>query len=486
MSGPNISVAGISDVSALDLVEKLRVGQGDQLKTDGSIRIGSETYKVTYVPGEGGANKLQMKRNYTGFLIGPLLNLINRKKLATQATAVQLTNKVNDLMKTTEYKLVRNSYDKLMDIAKKFAPDKGGVIEVGHYGHSEPRNKIVSLGVVAAVNRSLAGTGKQIRLNKIDTYNDFLGVTSGKMLPFNYGKLMDDIANNRLKPNENLMESEQYSYLTVEKEDLKKWQDYIAKTEISDKIDIPKKLFRYLHPQEGQDDTNLIGWAKDFKNNPDIALRHFVIKNLSAKTMNSGFVDGKMIESLCDLLKNFVEAYNEKDPAERERKLADFNDPKNWKYTRDDKNSMDNAITNDLKTWCKKNGKDFKTVDQHNKDKFKEHWLKHNPNKAVAFSTHYRLFANILVYATFRQTSKIGLDFFRSQNKPVLFHMSDREMKDFGNTDWILNENHWKDGDGHLDQTYGGSEITHSEVRHANKLIDKFGAASNIWQVQGA
>ena len=89
-----------------------------------------------------------------------------------------------------------------------------------------------------------------------------------------------------------------------------------------------------------------------------------------------------------------------------------------------------------------------------------------------------------MVYATFRQTSKLGLDFFKSQNKPILFHMSNRDLTDFGNPDWILNERHWKDGQ--IDPTYGGSEITHSEVRHANKLMRDFGNDARITQVQGA
>ena len=489
MAGPNISVAVMSDISALNIVEKLRAGQTDQLKTDGSIRIGSETYKVSYVRGEDGSEKLQMKRNYTGFLIGPLLNLFNRNKLATQPRAVQLTNTVNEMMKSGEYKFVRNTYDKLMEIADKFNADDNGVIEVGHYGHSEPRKKVVELGIVEAVNRSIANTGKTIHLNKIDTYNTFLGITTESMLPCDYGKLMENIANNKLQPNTRLMNHEQYSHLTVDEQDLSKWQAYIAKPEIANKIDIPKKLFGYLHPPQGQDDKELVGWAKDFKNNPNTALRHFVIKNLSEKIANSGYVDEKMLTDLCDKLRQFVEAYSETDPAARDKKMAEFHDPHNWTYTESDMKKLNSKIQEGLKSWCAKNGKDFDEVkgNAEAKKKYRAHWLKHNPIDAVKQSTHYKIFANILTYSTFRQTSKIGLDFFKSENKPVLFHMSHRDLTDFGdNTQWITNENHWKDGEGHFDEKYGGSEITHSEVRHADKLIKEFGEDANIWKVQGS
>lgn len=92
MAGPNISVAVMSDISALNIVEKLR--------------------------------------------------------------AVQLTNTVNEMMKSGEYKFVRNTYDKLMEIADKFNADDNGVIEVGHYGHSEPRKKVVELGIVEVYNET--------------------------------------------------------------------------------------------------------------------------------------------------------------------------------------------------------------------------------------------------------------------------------------------------------------------------------------------
>ena len=57
-------------------------------------------------------------------------------------------------------------------------------------------------------------------------------------------------------------------------------------------------------------------------------------------------------------------------------------------------------------------------------------------------------------------------------------------IADFGNPEWILTERHWKDGQ--LDPTYGGSEITHSEVRHADKLVQRYGNDANLWYVQGA
>ena len=116
-----------------------------------------------------------------------------------------------------------------------------------------------------------------------------------------------------------------------------------------------------------------------------------------------------------------------------------------------------------------------------------EAFYKGKPCKALEKLESYVLFSDILMYATFRQTSKIGLDFFKSQGKPILFHTSDRKSMDFGDMAWIKGENHWKSGQ--LDPKYGGSEITHSEIRHATKLIEKYGDGTDgadLWFVKGA
>lgn len=490
MSRPDISVNNLSSLSSIDLVEKLRTGTGDQLKNEGSIRIGSETYKVTYVPDENGVNQLQMKRNYTGFLIGRFLNWWHRNDLTTQPHAVELTNKVNDMMNTAEYKLVRNTYDKLMEIARANDGDANGVIEVGNYGHSEPRKEIRKLKVVDAVNRTLQAQGaqKSIRLNMIDTYNTYLGITTTNMLPDKYGNLMWQIAKNKLEASEWVMNHEKNEDLTVETADLQKWRKFISDPKIAAKIDIPKKLYGYLHQSEGQDgDGNLVGWKKDFKLNPDTALRHFVIKNMSASGMASKLLNDEMITFLCNKLREYVEAYNEPD-ADKKKELMDaFLNPDTWSLSQNEKAEIDKMIDDALVQKATDQKKDVEHVRSKYGEKFKASWVKkHGAQALFEHAKCYRLFANILTYSTFRQTSKLGLDFFKSQGKPVLFHMSNRDLTNFNDVDHILGEDHWKTGNGQLDPTYGGSEITHSEVRHADKLIKQFQGGANIWQVQGA
>ncbi len=219
----DIQVASVKNLSASDLIGNLYETGETKLKNNGSIRVGSRTYKVTYVSGEnGGPDRLQMKRHYTGPL-GWLLNFLNRNKLATQSTALQLNDKIADLMKSKDYQLARNTYDKLMDIAKAHKGNENGVIEVANYGHTQPRDKITAMAVVKAVNRKLQATGsnKTIQLNKIDTYNTILGITTRSLMPHRYGELMKKIGDGSLKLNKEVLNNELY---TVEAEDVEKWK----------------------------------------------------------------------------------------------------------------------------------------------------------------------------------------------------------------------------------------------------------------------
>ena len=483
MSKPDISLQSLDSLSAVNLVEKLRDAATDKLKNEGSIRIGSQTYKVTYVRGEDGADQLRMKRNYTG-LFGGLMNWFKKDTLTTQPGALALNAKIAELMKSTDYQIVRNTYDRLMDIAK--AQKGRGVIEVANYGHSEPRNQVEKLGVVEAVNRSLAKSGKSIHLNKIDTYNTELGITTETLMPGKYGATMKKIASGSLKINEKLLANERF---TVEREDLEQWRAYISDPKIAAKIDIPRKLFAYLNQPEGTsaDDAGLVGWKKDFKMNPDQALRHFVVKNMPASSMRGGGVDAETIDFLCDRIKEYVNLYNMADGPDKDAKMAEFLSFDNWPRTKADDGTLKSLMKPEIEAMAKeKNRPPDETWRRFGKD-LRTDFIQKHPGTALKSTASYRLFANVLMYATFRQTSKIGLDFFKSQNKPVLFHSSHRDLKDFGDTGWILSENHWKTGQ--LDPTYGGSEITHSEVRHANKLVERYGDGTdgaNLWFVKGA
>ena len=481
----DIQIRNLDALSAMDLVSKLHNVGEKNLKNEGSIRVGSQTYKVSYVKGDDGVDRLQMRRHYTGFMIGPFVNWCKKTSLTTQPVAQALNAKIGELMKSKDYQLASNTYDALMNIAQKSKGDANGVIEVANYGHTEPRAQIKSLSVVKVVNKELAKSGKAIHLNMIDTYNTILHIETKTLLPHCYGALMNKIASGSLKPSETLLKKKG---VTVERQDVEQWRTYISNPKILEKIDIPRKLFNYLNQPQGTDDAlDLVGWKKDFKMNPDQALRNFVIKNLSPKVVKDVGANDETINMLCDKLKEYVTIYNMKDGPDKKAKMEEFLKFENWQCTPEDKARINGELNDLVVEKAKEKNMPVQNAKRTYGKEIKAAFYAGSPSKALHNLSSYNLFANVLMYATFRQTSKIGLDFFKEQGKPILFHTSHRNLMDFGNIDWILNENHWKTGQ--LDQNNIGSEITHSEVRHANKLVQRYGNdvnGANLWFVRGA
>ena len=80
------------------------------------------------------------------------------------------------------------------------------------------------------------------------------------------------------------------------------------------------------------------------------------------------------------------------------------------------------------------------------------------------------IFDNVLVYATFRQTSKLGLSFFKEEKVPVMFQYADYNGSSLRNNfqKKVDAEDQWK-GD-NLDIKAGGSAITYSEMRHIERM----------------
>ena len=85
-----------------------------------------------------------------------------------------------------------------------------------------------------------------------------------------------------------------------------------------------------------------------------------------------------------------------------------------------------------------------------------ESWLpeKNNENasssedqtRRVTNTPTFMMVQDIIMYATFRQTSKLGLSFFKEQGVPVMLQYSDNRLKSLRGAGFnsIINENSWK------------------------------------------
>jgi hypothetical protein len=154
------------------------------------------------------------------------------------------------------------------------------------------------------------------------------------------------------------------------------------------------------------------------------------------------------------------------DPAQRDASIQKFfSDPKNW------------ANPNDPEEMDRLNATGLYEVDTEGyspEEVAQEQEMQRQPKNFKA----YNLLCNVLMYSVFRQTSKLGLEFFRSQNIPVMFQNADINGKALqGRMDTVLKENTWKKG--FIQGKNTNSPITHSEMRHVERL--KKQDASSEW-----
>jgi hypothetical protein len=339
------------------------------------------------------------------------------------ATSIRFENKISELISKNEFVAVKNSKDQLSNIIRNSGDKK--VVEVANYGMHENRVNLVKSGVVEDLNQKTPG--KDIALNTIDEYNKRLDIIPVKLKASQYLRTMRHIASGNIIP-----KGDPNSNYTDQK--LTKWRDFLSKH--ADKINIPKKIFSYMNQKPGEADGNqkTTGWKAAFRNDPDQALKQFVTKNISRGVSQSvnGINDAE-IEFIAGKLKKFVEISVEETKTQEQRQ----------------------KVSNDFH--------DFYRVD----DKWKLEGSDKTPEVLK------NIFDNVLAYSTFRQTSKLGIDFFREQKVPVLFQFSDNKGRSLAGEgkNKIINEDFWKTSKHEGEKPITGSSITNSELRHVNKIL---------------
>lgn len=81
------------------------------------------------------------------------------------------------------------------------------------------------------------------------------------------------------------------------------------------------------------------------------------------------------------------------------------------------------------------------------------------------------MLSNVLMLSEFRQTSKLGLEFFRSQNISVVFQNADCKGRTFlGRIDTVLKANSWKKG--YVEDETSNSPTAYCEMLRG-KSLDK-------------
>ncbi|MBP3848859.1 MAG: hypothetical protein J6D22_03830, partial [Pyramidobacter sp.] len=357
------------------------------------------------------------------------------------------------------FQIISSNRAKLNEIIAENEDKK--IIEVADYGLKPNRELVKDSKLVKNINAEMLDEDedqpRKINFNKIDGYNTVIGIVPKSLDIRTLPGTLKKIANGTLEISKAVSNGSQYGLNRVQE-----WKNFLARPEVLEKINIPAKLYKYLHLEPGHAPAKKSGWEASFAADKDLALKQFVLKNLPYSQKD---VSEESIDLVVGKIKEYVEIFHMEDSPEKTQKLDDFFKKENW-FGPEDQIELDKDIA--------ERGEDA------GKAKFN--------SRPLETRNLYNLFTNIFVFSTFRQTSKLGLDFFREQGVPVMFQYSDYNGKSLkGREGEIRGENFWKNGYQVVkNKGVGGSAITHSELRHVFRLIDKSAQDGTTFNVKFA
>lgn len=413
-----------------------------------TVEVNGKHYKVTALNN----GHIDVVRDRQSF--GSKLKGLFERHASHTTTANAIRNKVLSLVsKISVHNHTLSNLNKLF-VAEYGNNAENKTLEVAHYGFSPNREKSQIAEREFNSNDANYNKGNKIHFNTIDSYNMCLGISWDSVNAETFHILHNDIKDGGLEvmqpgaPLHNLDENGKTvetadKKLTAER--LEAWKTHLQ--ENASKLDIIGNLSNHMSSNKKAENINKkSGWAYEFAKNPDKALKKFIQKNISfASKLAKGDLG-----RLTNLFKEYIRVYNQAEGEERTQNLKQFMKDHFHQGKMVRGNDGELYYPHDLQRGC---GED-------------------EDNSITRLED---LFNDVLRTAFFRQTSKIGLDFFRKRNVPILFQWSDyrgvtheknQEKEGIGNIKnkwWLKNPSKFAEG-----QT--GESITYSEARHLLKI----------------
>ena len=427
----SLKLADVSDISTGRLLSGFEDEQGKL--HDGCIKSNGNYYNVKFL--EGGT--AEVRRNYQG----PFSWFRNRWCSHETTRAKALQEKINTILSqsdSNEYRILSGTHTKLLNLVRT---SKEKTIEVANYGFETNRTTLDKGQIVIELNRKLKAEGRSIRFNKIDDYNALVGINPRTVDPRSMNTLMTGIKKVTLMPRVRGGYKDNFKM-----SDLKEWQKFLQTN--AQKIDIPAKLYSYMHLLEGHKAGKQTGWEASFAKDKTAAMRSFILKNIPYACKEH--VSTPVVDLLADKMKSYVEIYAIEDEKKRDEAYGEFFRSSNWLMPKEQKSFNDFAA---------KYGKEHAS-------KFADE------SKSLDERQLFNLFRNVLSYAFFRQTSKLGLEFFRDKGTPVMFQFADYAGQSYKNREMdLFKPEGWRKGENSEDFSKdGGAPITNSELRRAMKI----------------
>ena len=423
MSQINLNVAHISDVNIRDFADFSNLG-GDQKAV---IRVNSNTFAVSVLA--DGNVSVNFKGGFFNLLRGKTRErLANHIRAQVDAWKAATAKPDEGALKTT----IAGNTEKA--IGTLFPAESGNIdahgAEVAVYGFSTVRQANFE-----------SAEKLNIKYSMIDDYNAGLGLRPQTVTLPNIAKRLEEIRSGSC--------NFQAKHSGIPKEKLNAWLQFLQRPENMKKLDILGRLREYITigDKPSKADKKLTGWKGEFaRGGSKLALESFVRKNLPGECLNTELDEGGTFRITDIHVKLLAKALN--------YLVTQFEGKEN------------NASVN---------GSIVQAAEDLGMELDDEEVLALN----IALD-------GIVGNAFFRQTSKMGLDFFRENKIPVMFYWTNYQGQSMPDDNRAVTGRWWKDAGDSVQNHYGAS-ITFSEMRHVQKMtrLEQDGEQMNFAKIMG-
>lgn len=271
-----------------------------------------------------------------------------------------------------------------------------------------------------------------IQYSMIDNYNRGIGIRPQAVTADNLQQHLRNISNGTCQISNNLLG------LSRNKAEL--WMNFLARPENLARIDIFSRLKTYVRigNEQKPEDKLLTGWKGVFANKGrDAGLKEFVRKNIPGdmrqfsytKTSDMTYVQEPYTDEHIEVIARTLKILVEKCPDNVNRE------------------NVRKAVLGAARA-C---------------------GVHLTEGKLGGFID---LLDGVVACAFFRQTSKMGLEFFKENRTPVMFYWTNHQGQTISENNRTLSSKWWKNPANSVSDHYGAS-ITYSEMRHVEKMLEK-------------
>ncbi len=413
MSQIDLNTAHIADVNIKDFADFSNLG-GDQKAV---IKVNRNTFNVSV--SAGGDVSVSFKGGLFNIFRGKTKSrLLDQIKAQVDGWKAATAKPDENALKDT----IAASTDKALGKAFGAAPGMDAVdgqgAEVAVYGFSNIRQDNYD-----------SAMSHNIKYSMVDDYNRYIGISPRAITAHSINNVIKDLQDN---PDQVFDKS-----TDIPRENLLEWRHFLGRPENIKKIDILGRIREYIEigVNPTRADKKLTGWKGEFaRSGAEKGLQAFVRKNIPG--------DSKMIEVYDDdnakVNVSITDAH-----------IAVLADALYFLVTQDVENITTPLVNGCLVEAAKENGMQLSQTEMQ------------ALNEVVD---------SIIGNAFFRQTSKLGLDFFREKGIPVMFYWTNHQGYSMPDENPALGKKWWKDLNASIQDHYGAA-ITFSEMRHVQKML---------------